>query len=290
MIANVRSLAALTAALVLTSASLAQAPASAGTTPGTGLVPVPLAAPATPGVDTPLPAECLGQTGGGPWLVAAPYIWIFGIEGTVGIGHRTAVVDATVSDAIDQLDNLRGAAMLHLEAGYGNVGAIVDLTYLYLVPVDGLITVETRTTLLEVLGVYRFADTGRRKGGITFDALAGVRYYNFTNSIRGNVFELFNVERTNDWVDLVVGLRTGAMLKDDLGVFIRADAGGFGIGESSDKACNLIVGFEYQCCESGSLWAGYRWLSIDRDEGRGPSRSDLDVTIAGPFVAFGLRY
>jgi hypothetical protein len=91
-------------------------------------------------------------------------------------------------------------------------------------------------------------------------------------------------------VDLVVGLRVGAWLKDDLGVFFRADAGGFGIGNSSDRACNLIVGFEHWLCDCATVVGGYRWLLIDRDVGSGRDRSLIDLTLAGPFVGLALRY
>jgi hypothetical protein len=280
---SLRALAAMTAALSLAGASVGQQPPAAGNTPGTAARVIDLTAPQ--------PAECLAEPADGPWMVVAPYGWIFGMKGTVGAGRRTAQVDLTVGDAVKQLDNLKGAAQLHVESGYGPAGVIADLTYMNIQPADGLVTVDSRATLFELLGMYRLVDTGgRQAGAVTFDVLAGARYYRFRNSISGNVFGLLSAERTNDWVDLVVGARAGVQVTDALGLFVRGDVGGFGIGSSSDRACNVLAGFECRCCECASLIGGYRWLRIDRESGVGRDRFLLDVTMAGPFVALAVRY
>jgi hypothetical protein len=314
MTAALRTLAASVAALVLAGSATAQGNYSGGSARGFSVAPgggyaevvggqtvggVPgrpaLTPPAADGssLQNPQPAECLGAPEGtsGPWLVVAPYAWIFGMQGTVGAGPRVQTVDLSVGDAAQAaVDDLKGAAQIHVESGYGPVGVIADLTYMRLVPLDGLVRVQSEATLFELLGMYRVIDTGRCAGGVTFDVLAGARYYRFSNSIEGNVFGLLSAERTNKWIDLVVGARAGVKVTDDLEVFARGDVGGFGIGHSSQQACNVLVGFEYWCCDCASLVGGYRWLKIDRESGVGRDRFLLDATLAGPFLAFALRY
>ncbi|HKB06356.1 MAG TPA: hypothetical protein VKD90_29445 [Gemmataceae bacterium] len=293
-----RALRALTASaflLSLTATAAAQTtiPDSVrGTTPGTGLAVVDLTTPtaAAPAVQTPTPAECLGQPAcqPGPWVVFAPYAWVFGVHGTVGAGLVTAPVDVSVGDALSELDKLKGALQLHTEAGYGNVGVIADLTYLNFAGGGALATLDSQTLWFELLGLYRVIDTGRQAGGVTFDLLAGARYYHFSNSIELQGLTL--ADRTSSWIDLVVGARAAVQVTDDLGVFARGDIGGFGIGHSSTQACNIIVGLEYRCCECASLIGGYRWFKIDRESGVGRDRFLLDATLAGPFAAFAFRY
>ena len=276
-----RSVAAMTVVASIAGMSAAQAP-SVGTTPGTGHVGLDLSAPQ--------PAECLGQTDG-PWTVVAPYGWIFGMKGTVGAGRLTAPVDLSVADSIDKLKDLKGAAQLHVESGYGPVGVIADLTYMRLQPAAGRVTVDSESALFELLGMYRVVGAGDRQAGeVTFDLLGGARYYRFSNAITGSAFGLLSAERTNKWIDLVVGARAGVQVTDDLGVFARGDVGGFGIGHSSEQACNVLIGFDYRCCECASLVGGYRWLKIDRESGVGRDRFLLDATLSGPFVAFALRF
>jgi len=285
-----RSAAALAALVWLSGIAAAQSP-STGTTPGAGLVALDLTGtPATPGLASPQPAECLGQPAG-PWTLVAPYGWIFGMKGTVGAGRLTVPVDLSVADSIDKLKDLKGAAQIHVESGYGPVGVIADLTYMRLQPAAGPVTVDSRSTLFELLGMYRVLDTGgRQAGAVTVDLLAGGRYYRFSNDISGSAFGFLSAGRSNKWIDLVVGARGGVQVTDDLGVFARGDVGGFGIGDSSQHAYNVVVGFDYRCCECASLLGGYRWLKIDRENGLGRDRFLLDATLAGPFVAFALRY
>jgi hypothetical protein len=291
MTSILRSLALLTAALSIPAAAFAEGAPSAGTTPGSGGVVVDLSTPSTvTGLASPLPAECLGRTDG-PWVVVAPYAWIYGVKGTVGAGQRTASVNLSVGDAIDDLDKVKGAAEIHIETGYGPFGVIADLTYMRMEPLKGLVTVDSRSTLAELLGMYRVLDTGgRQAGAMTFDLLGGIRYYRFSNAISGNVFGLLAAERENKWTDLVVGARTGVQVTDNLGVFARGDIGGFGIGDSSRISSNVTVGFEYRICDCASLAGGYRWLKIDRENGLGRDRFVLDATMAGPFLAFALRF
>ncbi|HVK08129.1 MAG TPA: hypothetical protein VM597_05065 [Gemmataceae bacterium] len=292
---TLRAMAVTAAAFCFTSAAVAQG----GTVPGSGLAPVPMtqvapmpaaqAAPPATALTTPTPAECLGQTDG-PWTVVAPYVWVFGMQGELGAGRRTVSVDSSVGDTVDQLDKLKGAAQLHVETGYGKYGVLLDLTYLKIQPLDGLVTVESRATILELLGIYRVIDTGRQPGGVTLDMLGGVRWYRFTNSIQGNVFGLLSAERSSSWTDLVVGARVGLQVTENLGVFARGDLGGYGIGDSSDKAINWTIGAEYRCSECASLLGGWRSLQIDREAGSGRERSLIDATLSGPFLAFALRF
>lgn len=278
-----RPAAVLVAAFSLSGLAFAEAP-TAGTTPGTGARVIDLS--------TPQPAECLSEPTSGPWAVVAPYGWVPGIRGMVGAGQRNATVDVTVADAVDAaIKDLKGAAEIHVETGYGPFGVIADLMYIRLAPGIGITTVDSRSTIFELLGMYRVLDTGgRQAGGFTLDFLAGARYYRFSNRLEGNLFDLFAIERTNKWIDLLVGARAGVQVTDDLGIFARGDVGGFGIGHSSEQACNVIVGFEYRCCECASLAGGYRWLKIDRESGVGRDRFLFDATLSGPFVAFALRY
>ena len=265
-----------------------------------------------PAMANPQPAEGLGQSGGaaGPWVVVEPYAWVFGMRGRVQAHGATAPVNLTVSDAIDNVSDLKGAAMLHVETGYGDVGLITDVEYLKVESGEGLSRVESDATLIELLGMYRVCGSRCRQAGSSyFDVLAGARYYRFSHSflvarppvavdIPGSpAFTRIFVpapdvpaDHSSSWIDWVVGARAGIQVLDNLGVFVRADVGGFGLGNGSHRACNIVTGLEYQCCDCASLIAGYRWFKIDRFSGVGLDAFGMDVTLAGPFVGFGLRY
>lgn len=250
--------------------------------------------PTSPGLINPMPAENLGRTAckpEGPWIGIAPYTWAVGMKGTIANGPISTRVDLTPGDAIgDYFNDLRGALGLHLEAGVGDVGLIADLMYLSVRPQDQILRVEERATILELLGFYRLLDTGRCPGGCTFDVLAGARYYHFRNAFSIQPIDLMLPNKTEDWWDLVVGVRGSVMLTESLSLFARADYGGFDIGESSKQACNVILGFNWQCTDCISIMGGYRWFKIDRENGDGFDRFKLNVTMSGPFVALGLQF
>lgn len=252
----------------------------------------PAPTPARPPMYSGPMSDVLCERPAGPWCQFAPYAWVFGVKGTVGAGVRTQSVDLSVRDAVTKvLPDLKGAAQVHVEAGYGDFGILADLSYLRVVPLDGLVKVESRSTLLELLGTYRLVGSGGGGAGtVTLDVLAGARYYRFTNSIELNPLDLDPAERSSSWVDAVVGARLGARVLDNLGLFARADVGGFGWGDSSRRATNVIAGFEYRCGENCSLYGGYRWFKIDRQAGTGRDAFLLDVTLSGPFVALGVKF
>lgn len=262
-----------------------------GIRPVQGTVASPPVPPPQPGVYSPHAGECMGcYPNNGPWGMIATYGWVFAMDGTIGVGPRTVNVDMSLEDAIELLDDVKGAATLHAEAGYGPFGIILDMLYMEVEPGTDLIRVNSKTILAEALGMYRVVDTGRGAGAVYFDVLAGARYYRFRNEVQITTQDIIPFEGSATWCDLVVGARAGIQLLDCLGVFARGDIGGFGIGESSDRACNVIVGFDLQCCECVFLSGGYRWFKIDRTSGAGRDRREIDLTMAGPFVALGLRY
>src|SRR5262245_51091775 len=248
----------------------------------------------TQNVFMPQSAERLGESNGtgGPWVLIAPYAWIFGMHGQVGARGRVFTVNESVSDAFQTaVEDLKGALQLHVEAGYGDVGVIADLTYLRVEPLDGIARVEQESTIFELIGFYRVRGNGcREPGAVTLDVLAGARHYRFSNSLQLFAVDRFAIERTNSWTDLIVGARASVQVLDCLSVWVRGDVGGFGIGHASKRSCNVIAGFEYQCTQCCSFYGGYRWLMIDRSAGIGRDAFLLDATLAGPFVAFGLRF
>jgi hypothetical protein len=317
MKSTLRTLAACVAGLVLASSAPAQYPyppggpafayatsapdagraqvvgGQAAPAPAAPTVVIPQPAIPQPAMVSPQPAEALGQSGGtaGPWVVVEPYAWVFGMRGMLQARGVAAPVDMSVSDAIDNVSDLKGAAMLHVETGYDDVGLIADVEYLKVVPAEGLVRVETDATLAELLGMYRVCGSRCRQAGSSyFDVLAGARYYRFSHSIALAAPVPIAVDHSSSWVDWIVGARAGVQVLDGLGIFARADVGGFGLGNGSHRACNILTGIEYQCCDCASLIAGYRWLKIDRSAGAGFDAFAMNVTLAGPFVGFGLRY
>lgn len=232
------------------------------------------------------------------WAVVAPYVWMPAMKGSVGANGNAQSVDYTLSDLFDDLSDINGAAMGHVEVGKGRRGFIIDGMLMKLSPEEagplgGTINVEADLTILEAMGMYRLmdADTGRQNfSNVKFDLLGGARYYQVGAGLTLDpiIGPTISREQSESWVDLVIGGRTEVVVNDQIAGFLRADFGGFGIGTSSKLAWNLEAGVKYDCqmCPGSSLLLGYKILDIDEVKHPDtPQQFVFDVRLQGPFVA-----
>ncbi|MEI8382257.1 MAG: hypothetical protein WCJ09_19150 [Planctomycetota bacterium] len=238
---------------------------------------------------------------GGTWVLIAPYGWIAGMKGEVGIGNRVLNIDLTPGRVLQHLGDVDGALMLHTEVGRGNLGFILDgnliraSTSVSTAPAQ--IDVTFSQTLLEGLGMYRaiempdFLVEGK---SLTVDFLAGGRYYQFSNGFAiypvNPALPPLQTNLTATWVDLVLGVRTRVPVTNSLDAFARVDAGGFGISSSSTMAWNLIAGVDYKMTANSSLIAGYRQLDINKQSYSGTQPFDFNARLYGPFMALAFQF
>ena len=234
------------------------------------------------------------------WAMIAPFGWIPAMQGTITINNRAIPVDLSLSDVVNLLkDDLQGAAMLQLEAGRGDLGFIVNgmIVSLSSARTLGPLTanIDIDQTFLEGFGFYRVVDSSDSDVPWTVDVLGGLRYYSV--DVAGQVFVgpvgPINVGQSNQWVDLVVGVRSAVALTESLEAFGRADVGGFGIGTSSDPAWNVQGGLRYRtpAIEGLSLVGGYKLLDIREYNSAGsPDAFGFDVRMHGPFAAIAYEF
>lgn len=229
------------------------------------------------------------------WALIGPYGWITAMQGVVTLNNTPIPIDLSLSDAVRLLKNdLQGAAMLQLETGRGDWGFLVNGMVISLGSsrTIGPLTanLDINQTLLEGFTFYRLVDTADSEVPWTVDLLGGLRYYSIDAS--GQLFlgavGPINVGQSNQWVDLVIGIRSSVALTESLSAFGRADIGGFGIGTSSDPAWNVQGGLRYEIAaiEGLSLAGGYKLLDIREYNSPGqPDAFGFDVRLHGPFAA-----
>ena len=237
----------------------------------------------------------------GTWVLIAPYGWIAGINGSVGVGERVVNVDITPGDVISNLGSINGALMLHTEVGKGDWGFILDANLLRASTsastARAQVDVTLQQTMIEFLGMHRlmempdFLVEGR---SATIDVLGGGRYYDFGNIFTVHPFDpnlpTVPANLSSTWVDLVIGGRARVPISKSLDAFARADIGGFGIGDSSTLAWNLIAGADWRMSSCSSLIAGYRELNVNRTGGVGGTAFEYDSKMYGPFMAITFEF
>jgi hypothetical protein len=241
------------------------------------------------GLGAPAQAQDAATTPAGGWSFGlTPYIWFAGLKGDVATlaGLPPASVDASFSDIIDNADF---AFMLAAEARRGQLGMVVDLSYLSISadattpgPLFGDAEVESRTFFATVAGFYELA----REGRITLDALAGARvwYVDTEIDLGAGLLPARSVQDSKVWADPVVGLRGSVELGRGFTLAGAADIGGFGL--ASDFTWQVLGTLGYRFNDWLSARAGYRHLEVDYE-------SDgfiWDVEMSGPIIGATFRF
>ena len=227
-----------------------------------------------------------------------PFLWAPAMSGTQTIRGQEVDVDSSIVEGIENVtDNFQLAVMGRFEARCREWSILVDLIYLNLgneaeVGVVGGAPIDadwemTNLTLQAMVG-YRFAELPLGCPGpcftptVSFDALAGVRYYYMDAEIDLQPGPTF--EGSQNWLDPVVGLRVLFHVTPALTFNVAGDVGGFGVG--SDLSWRLVAGFDYRLNGCVSLDAGWAILDVDYEDGS----FAYDVNQSGPYLGATFRF
>lgn len=224
-----------------------------------------------------------------------PYIWLIGLDGDVGVRGVESDVDVGFDDLLENMDF---AGSVHLEARRGKWGIFFDPNYAQLsMDADvgpASINVEVDFALIEFGVFYRAFDRDLGSSGrfrLATEPLVGARWTYLKSDIEfAGPPPPPDVDKSKDWLDLIVGVRNILTLSPKWSLNTRTDIGGFGIGDSSDFAWNSQILFGYQMTKRSTLYFGYRLLDMDYDEGSGSTEFTYDVTISGPIIGTKIQF
>lgn len=215
-------------------------------------------------------------------FAAAPYLWMAGIEGTIGqFGLPPVEVDASF---VDVLDNFDIGAMMVGEARYDRFGIAFDFQYVKIsagadTPLGILsnsveVTSETLTALLA--GEYRVVETNTA----SVDLMAGGRLWSVDTDVdpQGGPADPLFFSDGDTWVDPIVGVRGRVNLTPEVYLTGWGMIGGFGV--ASDLTWDVMGGTGYAVSDRVSLIAGYRALSVDYED----NNFKFDVVQHGPIL------
>jgi len=242
-----------------------------------GLVALALCLPAFAGSPTPKslePSAPVVESDSGWWWRIAPYGWLPATTGEVGIAGRSADVDLSMSDTLEDLDF---SAMLTMEAGNGPWSIGFDGVY------GAFSNPVLRNAKVDLDQAYCRAHLGRRLiDGPDFElgVLAGVRYTFISTKIefRGLPGGDLRLEDSVGWVDPIAGLRARLRIDDRWFVGLEGDIGGFGTGSDLIWQAHAHLGCRIR--DGWSALLGYRGLGFEREG----SRSSADLTSHGPYA------
>ena len=199
----------------------------------------------------------------------APYLWGSSLAGTVATipGLPPVEVDASFGDI---WDNLEAAGMIVGNARKGRWGVTGDLQYIKLenatdalAPAFGTATAKATNKVFSLSAENLLAndDSSELWGS------AGLRYWSVDTSLNLAAGDNPAVSASGEdsWIDPVIGLRGRVDMSDAVYLTGWAYAGGFGAG--SESMFDLFGAVGYQFTPVTSAVIGYRWMSVDRQNG-----------------------
>ena len=243
--------------------------------------------------DLPTPIEYQVTTESGFEVNIVPlYLWLPGMNGTVGVFGSTADVDLTPIDIVsnlgDFLDALDGLYMGAGEVRYGEFGLAYDIYYL-----DVSSTAEIDRTVLKgaadiafsqvmatILGSYRAIENDK----MHVDLLGGIRINDVSMDLDINTnLGVVQLSDGSTWVDPMFGAKGRMQLSENWYANGTALIGGFGV--SSDFVWDVSANVGYQWNNWLDLYAGFRGAGTDYKSGS----FIWDVTQYGPVMGASIK-
>ena len=222
-----------------------------------------------------------------------PYLMGTNIAGDTSIGRATgAEVDVDFSTILENLDM---AAMLHFEAHHrSGWGVALDYGFMDLSQKqtnnrDGFLKLSLRQGVLEALGLYRV-----KYGHTVIDYFSGVRWWD--NDIELSIDPALTagsteIKVTEDWVDIVAGVRWNNKINRQWNFIARADVGGFGL--TADFTSTVEAGFTYKVSKLMTVDMKYKasWVDYENDKQEGEVGHFVYDTIThGPILGLNFTF
>lgn len=224
-----------------------------------------------------------------------PYLWAAGLSGTTRIDGRPEAglgVDQSFSDI---LSHLNSAAMGLFEVRRGQWALLADALYVKVGQtggVSGALGFLSLTASAHVTQeVYSLGAAYRLESTVDpIDLIVGLRY----GAVKGDVSISISSPpvpapnqrfvNTKDWVDPAIGIRIQHPLTQHWSLIGYADVGGFDVG--SRLSWQAIIGANYKFNERFVGKLGYRHLSFDYED----RNFYWNVADSGPYVGLGIRW
>ena len=229
------------------------------------------ALPADPSSSSSSTTSSSTATAGSGWEASiSPYLWFAGAHGTVGAFGRDVSVHQSTWDL---LSHFNGGLMGAADARYNRFVLNGDLLWLRLsdgraVPFTGLGAVSADVRVGELVWTskigYRLMDSEKFKA----DGTLGVRFWHLGQRLNFNPSFLgLNINRSQNWADVVVGGRVEMPVGPKASVIALGDVGGF--NETAKLDYQFAGLLNYKVSPKWALALGYRYLFVDYRSGNG---------------------
>lgn len=199
----------------------------------------------------------------------SPYLWLAGMNGTVGFGGREVQVKQSFTDIFS---NLKAGVMGLTEVQRGPVSFLTDVMWVRLgnetaIPITGLPNATDVNTSLDTFTLtpyFGYRLLGNDKGAINY--ILGARYYHIGSTISAmTTAGKVSTSTSDNWADVVGGGRFELNLTPRVNAFFLGEAGGGG----SLLTWQIIGGAGYRLSKRWTSQLAYRRLYFNRQNSNG---------------------
>jgi len=248
-----------------------------------------------------------------------PYGWLTSFNGNQTVKGRTAKVDASFIDIVDDTLGQGGTLiglMADMEARNGRFALFSNVFWSKIgVEHSGVRTrsaspgvigavgtaadIKVSMAIIEAGAAYEVASFG----SVSFDVLGGARYWYQRASLSFDLATTVDISDLTvgrnlaiarsgavDWLDGFVGARMRVAVAPGQELFLRGDIGGGG----SKFSWQGIAAYSFDFAEKNGITysgiVGYRALYVDYAQGEGRRRYAFDMLQHGPVIGLSLRF
>ncbi|MHC4956845.1 MAG: hypothetical protein ACYTGN_00620 [Planctomycetota bacterium] len=217
------------------------------------------------------------------------YGWLAGVEGTVA-------PDTEIKIPFEELASLTtGGFQLYAEVRWRRLFVAFDGTWANLKVIDtARLDVDITQQIFDIRVGYSLVrkliggteawDPWRRH--FTWDAFVGARYFSTETTVQLTLIQPTTRTIKDTRTDPFIGTRTVWFFAKSWAWVVRADIGGFGIGNAAQFTWQLETFVAVRLTKWLNFVIGYRVLSFDTIEGG----EGVDLTQHGPVFGFGFNF
>jgi hypothetical protein len=213
------------------------------------------------------------------------FLWGMNIDGYSQIGPKVAPLELDFTD--DVFENLAAVFTVHFEANKNDLALFGEYQYVKLDPSSSIangptIDVDFTVQAAEFGAGYRVVTWGNTD----VEPIIGARwaYQDLEVNTRNGGLNL--VDSNESWWDIFGGVRLWTHFNEEWTLISRADIGAGG----SNLVWNASFIFDYQFRDWGSVFAGYRWMNYDYDNGSGANYYAYNALQRGPLLGVSFHW
>jgi hypothetical protein len=226
-----------------------------------------------------------------------PQIWMPSVSGSVGVGDRTANVEESFIDILQNTDSVIGLSG-RVTVAYDRFEAFTDITWIRLgfdkvtTPAGARFSTTMSLMISDACIAYNLLEPsvdshGRR--GPTLAPYTGARIFWANTQVDATDYPVSD-SASSVWADPIFGGMWETPFNENGRFSLAGDAGGFTLSSQLTWQVTALFGFDFRCFEHPcTLSIGMRAIADDY-AADSTNRVTTDLILWGPILAWDIRF